>query len=441
MDRDMFSVFYSFFTDYIKVWLVLWGIMNIPFIKSRKMIYTVYITQTIVVLILSLSIHRFPEGVMFYRILLVIFTVGLVLQGKFFKKLAYSLLAYVLILFLDSCIVGISSLYANMSGSEILTGYIYNLFLNATNIFTIGLFVLVKNRKKKYKTVLNVSKRVYALLFAGAATGLITLAGLLIRSNDSTTEAARKLMVIVTIVVVIAYNAVCLMIMIITESRDNYKSLSLINQNIIESQQQYYTLVHEKQQEMHSIRHEMKNHLACIHALCQADKLGDMKQYIKQLIEASSITDSLLDSGNDIVNAILNDAQSRHGKRNIKIRLQGGFPEELHLLPMDLCVIFANLISNAAEAILRMERAADDISCIEVRITSYKDDLFIEVKNPVDKTVQINNGRFVTSKSDKDYHGFGVKNITQRVEKYKGTAKFKSENNQFFVEIHMKNKS
>jgi sensor histidine kinase regulating citrate/malate metabolism len=183
----------------------------------------------------------------------------------------------------------------------------------------------------------------------------------------------------------------------------------------------------------------MKNHLACIRSLYQADKLSEMECYINELVETSNIQIDLFDTGNDIVNAILNDAQSRFRKDNIKIRLEGGFPQELYVTPMDLCVIFANLISNAVEAVQGMENVQNSIRYIDVKISSYKNDLYIDVKNPTDKNIRLSGGSLITTKKDKTLHGFGIKNVIQRVEKYRGTYHFKLENNQFYVEIIMKN--
>jgi signal transduction histidine kinase len=301
-----------------------------------------------------------------------------------------------------------------------------------------GVAAIIKRFKRRAGSI-HISKKVFILLFAGAATGLITLAALVVKSNDAITESARKLMVIVTIIAAFSYNAACLLIIILSESRDNYKALSLINQKIIESQQKYYTLVNEKQQEIRSIRHEMKNHLACINSLYQTGKLKEMEEYISQLTAAADDTKELFDTGNDIVNAILNDAESRYEKEHIKIRLQGGFPEHLQIAPMDLCIIFANLVSNAAEAILRMERLQQNTDYIDIKISSFKDDLYKDIQNPTGNNTEIQNGKLITSKSDKSHHGFGVANIIQRVEKYQGEVIFKIIDSRFMAEINMKN--
>lgn len=425
---------YCYLTDLCKLWIVMWGIMNFTPVMKKKIYIIACMIQCVILLIAGNVYKDYPEQVTVSWMVMIIIVLCFAFQGKFIKKMSYSLLAYILVQFLDACVAGIFSLF------DIKTDNIYMYSLsNIINLIILGIYVTV-SKARKMASFHNISKRIYALLFAGAGAGILLISALCVKSNSQTTEAARRIMVLVTIIVVISYCTACLMMIFITESRDNYKALSLISQNIIESQQQYYSLVNEKQQEIRSIRHEMKNHLACIYGLYQSDKLPEMEQYISQLIEASHSSTDLFDTGNDIVNAILNDTQNKYKKDRITIRLEGGFPEQLKIVPMDLCVIIANLISNAVEAILCMDRNNSDTYYIDLKITSFKDDLYIDVNNPCTKTVETLNGSLITSKKDKKLHGFGIKNVIQKVEKYQGTFNYRIEDNRFWVEISMKNR-
>ncbi|MDF2611263.1 MAG: VirS, partial [Lachnospiraceae bacterium] len=371
---------------------------------------------------------------------MVLITVCFMFEGKFMKKLAYSLLVYFLVLFLDVCTSGIMTLIFNTTYFEMRSYGIIKFISNFINILTLGIIILIKKLRKKQAFRVNLSKRIYALLFAGAGMGIIIISSLMATTLPGTGDRMRRIMLLVTIIACVSYSVACLMLIIITESRDNFKMLSLINQNVIESQQKYYMLVNEKQQEMRSIRHEMKNHLSCVYGLYKSNKLHEMEQYMKELVEAAEMPGDLFDTGNDIVNAILNDAKSRYHTERIILHLEGGFPSELHIAPVDLCVIFANLVTNSVEAIRQLNTYNQNDNFIDIKISSFKDDIYIDVKNPTVKNVDIQNGTLITTKQDKKFHGFGTKNMKQRVEKYRGTINFKSENNYFFVEIYMKNK-
>lgn len=439
--KDILNVFYIYYTDFIKVWLVFWGIINF---KPKKILLPYVITgmiQLISIFITAFLNKNYSDASTFITTFSVILTVGVLFEGNYFKNMAYSLLVYFLVTILDGAFVGISSMLTNMSGHEFLHYSFIPYIFNYVNIFTILLIVFIKRRRIKSKIQVRISKRIYALLFAGALTSIMIIAALTTKANDAIQESGQKIVFFITIIAIFVYNIACIMMIVITESRDKYKTLSIISQNIIESQQQYYNLVNEKQQEMRSIRHEMKNHLYCIHGLYQANKQTEMGCYIKQLIDTADISEGLLCTGNDFVDAILNDAQSRCIKENIIIRLEDSFPKELYIQPMDLCVIFANTVSNAIEAIQQMDREEGRREYIDIKIRNFKDDLYIEVRNPVSKNADIKIGKFQTTKQNKDLHGFGVKNIIQRVENYQGTVKYIHKNNEIFVTIEMKNRA
>jgi flagellar basal body-associated protein FliL len=429
---NMAYVFFSGLTDITALILTLWGIMNIPFTKNKKRIALV--VTIILVMIISAGIYSNinHEIAIICVTSISIIVVCFLFKDNIFKLIAYSLLAYLLAVFLSGCLSAICTVL-NMNTDSVFMHYLYNIMVD----LILAVIALVKRKKSSLQ--IHISRKIYTLLFTGVGAGMMIIAGLVVETNSKIGDRARRITIVIIIIIVISYCAACIMMVFITESRDSYKALSQINQRVIEAQQQYYTLVNEKQQEIRSIRHEMKNHLACIHGLYKADKLDEMEQYITQLIETSEVSSDLLDTGNDIVNAILNEAQSRYRKERIAIRLEGGFPPQLHIAPMDLCVIIANIISNAVEAIQRLEQKEEEFHYVDMKISSFKNELYINVRNPIDEKIHIVNGVPVTSKKDKDLHGFGISNVIQRVEKYQGSFQFHIENNEFCVEISLKN--
>lgn len=437
---NLWQVFSYYLLDFIKLWIVFWGIVGFKVIKKIKWIAIVGCTQVVLLLVASFYMDNYEGAIYKIITVMVVLTVSLLFEGKLFKKLAYALLTYILVLFLDVCLTGVISLLLSTTYYGIRQDGFLTFICNAINVLTIGIIAGLIHFRRKSSHPINLSKKVYALLFSGAATGITIISGFMVTTFHGANERLRRVMLITTIIVCISYSVVCLMVVIVTESRDNFKALSRINQSVIEAQQEYYLMVHEKQQEMRAIRHEMRNHLSCISGLSKAGKLAEMEEYINHLVETPDVTEDLFDTGNDIVNAILNDAQSKYKSQRIFLRLTGGFPS-LHIKPLDLCVIFANTISNAVEAVLRMDRSKDEDAFIDINISSYKDDLYIDIKNPVSGMVEIYNGNLITSKKDKTAHGFGTKNVRQRVEKYQGTINYTCENNYFKVEIFMKNKA
>lgn len=436
--KDVLYCFFVYLMDFLKMWMVLWGIMNFKLTRNYKEYILVTVPQVIFIFISAFYYEKNPDiSANIWSIMVIIFT-GLYFEGKFIKKLIYSLLAYSLIVFLDACLMFGASLFTDQAGLEFLNESISIYIYSGFNIITLLIIVIIKKFRPHSKTPIHISKRIIMLLFAGALTGVMILAALVAQSNDNMPLNGKRLVVLVTIIAIVAYNITCIMMIVITESRDNYRTISIVSQNIIESQQQYYSLVNEKQQEMRSIRHEMRNHLSCIYGLSQSKKADEMEQYLKELIDTSYNSETLFDTGNDIVNAILNDAQSRCKSDNIILRLQGGFPHSLHISAMDLCAIFANVISNAVEAIQRMDRSLETSEFVDIQIRSFKEDLYIDVVNPIGNN-SVNVKNLTTSKSNKEAHGYGVKNMMRSVDKYQGSVNYKIKDQKMILEIELKN--
>ncbi len=437
---NLVIVSYMYISDLLKIFLIVWGVLNYSLIKKKR-IYLILVACVCVLLpVLAAQYTVHTNQVLVISAAMVIVTSCVIFQGRPFRLLAHTLLAYIVVFLLDGIAVAVVTMISNSTLWKLEDTVFNNLIINSINLPIIGLLVLLIRRVRKSKITLHISKRIYALLFTGAATGSFVLCGLMVRQLNGTSELARKMIIVVLIVVVIAYCTACIMMIAISESRDNYRTLSLINQSVIEAQQKYYMLVNEKQQEIRSIRHEMKNHLACINALYHSGKDRELAEYLLQLEDEIRRPQELFSTGNDIVDAILNDALSKYKKDRIDIQVSGGFPEVLYINSLDLCVIVANTVTNAAEAILRMQRREDESSIIKIKISSFKDDIYIDVSNPVDKEIVIKSGEFVTSKEDKALHGFGIKNVRQRVEKYHGTVNYRCEEGIFYAEINIKNK-
>ena len=99
----------------------------------------------------------------------------------------------------------------------------------------------------------------------------------------------------------------------------------------------------------------------------------------------------------------------------------------LDSLPYDeIAILFGNLFDNAIEA---AKKSTGKIVKLDVCIQDVYLSVFI--KNTIDKSVLA----MLTTKDNKEYHGFGIKNIKGIVDKYKGIIQFDEENGYFICDI------
>lgn len=137
--------------------------------------------------------------------------------------------------------------------------------------------------------------------------------------------------------------------------------------------------------------------------------------------------------GNDIVNAILDKYFAEAKSKNVKLKVQGHFPMGCNVSAYHLCTIFSNLLSNAIEAAQKAENKEVWVIC------SYTEkNIIIEVGNYF-SGYSDNRKKLITTKKEKQYHGWGIKNVKDSVKECEGLMDIEIQEDSFIVSITLKN--
>lgn len=185
-------------------------------------------------------------------------------------------------------------------------------------------------------------------------------------------------------------------------------------------------------EEIRRIRHDMKQSYHVIQQLVSDERYDELKQYLPQMNEQISGTESTITTNHAIVNAILNTKLSTAKKQGIKTLCNT--VKDLHIgqiEEIDLCHLLGNLLDNSIEAAAKCP--AGRTRYMEVSITERNQILLITVKNSYDSH-QFNSA-LKTSKPNKMEHGFGIKTIKRIAKKYQGFADFYTEDTLFCCNI------
>lgn len=83
---------------------------------------------------------------------------------------------------------------------------------------------------------------------------------------------------------------------------------------------------------------------------------------------------------------------------------------------MDISTLFGNALDNAIESVNKIQDA--DKRLIHLAVMKQKDFLRVRVENYYEEELIFENGLPVTTKKDKEYHGYGLKSIRSTVKKY-----------------------
>lgn len=203
---------------------------------------------------------------------------------------------------------------------------------------------------------------------------------------------------------------------------DNYQSALISKQ---------YNEVENIYKEMRGWKHDYHNHIQVMKAYLDLNKYSDMEKYLDELDQDLRQIDKVVKTGNLMVDAILNSKLSLGLNRDIDINVKATVPKDIKVADIDLCVVIGNLMDNAMENTLKLEKKD---KFIRVYIREMKGQLYISVTNSYGGEVKKSGLEYLTTKLGKN-HGFGLKRVDSIVNKYGGFLNRQREEGVFATEI------
>lgn len=192
----------------------------------------------------------------------------------------------------------------------------------------------------------------------------------------------------------------------------------------------HYDEVDTMYRKMRGWRHDYHNHIQTLKAHMSMEQYDETLQYLNRLEEDLSTVDTVLKTGNVMVDAILNSKLTLIQERHIKVDATAAVPENISISGIDLSVLIGNLLDNAMEACMKLPA---EERFIRVYIDIIKKQLYISVTNSTSGLAKKTDGRFLSGKGGG--HGFGLPRIDSIVAKHGGYLNRQAENGVFATEI------
>ncbi|MGI6239585.1 MAG: sensor histidine kinase [Christensenellales bacterium] len=183
--------------------------------------------------------------------------------------------------------------------------------------------------------------------------------------------------------------------------------------------------------QMRAWRHDFHNHIQTMKAM-RADGLdAPLDSYLDRLEDDLRTVDTLVRTGNVMVDAILNSKLSLAQGREIKVTVKAGVPASIPVRAVELCVILGNLLDNAMEACAR--QPAGEARFIRVFIGARKERLYISITNTALGVPETRDGRYRSAKGEN--HGFGLMRVDKLVDRCGGYLHRAAEEGAFTTEV------
>ena len=209
------------------------------------------------------------------------------------------------------------------------------------------------------------------------------------------------------------------------------KNISAYQSSLIE---RHYEEVENMYRQTRGWRHDYRTHIQTMKAYLQMKEYDKLDTYLNDLEIDLTTVDTVIKTGNVMIDAILNSKISLAGQRKIKVDAKAIVPADLNtsVSEVDLSIVLGNLMDNAIEACQKIKD--EDKRFIRVYIDILKGQLYIYVMNSVGE-VPKRVGRIYLTTKDKKFHGLGLIRMDQVVQKYHGYLDRQNEDGVFATEV------
>ncbi|GAA0702439.1 ATP-binding protein [Paraclostridium ghonii] len=232
----------------------------------------------------------------------------------------------------------------------------------------------------------------------------------------------------------LSFTSSTLLLMIVFKTIKDIKEKSEENllKEKIDMQYKYYLNLQESQNKVKRLYHDMNNHMLCINSM-SADK-EDINKYIDNIRKDLKEFKEIYNTGNMILDIILNEKQNICNENNIDLICDINFSKCDFIEMNDVCSVFSNILDNAIEACNKLSR---DEKYIKLRGTVVKSHYVIVCENSKINKLQIKNNNIITTKKDKFIHGIGLKSVKSSLKKYDGELEIQDFKNKFLLQIYI----
>lgn len=169
-----------------------------------------------------------------------------------------------------------------------------------------------------------------------------------------------------------------------------------------------------------------------IEALRRINSPDEQKKAIDAMEESVSIYDSVVNTENEILNAVLTEKSLLCRKNGINLNCIADGKLLSFMDAVDIYILFGNALDNAMEAVMKLTEEKRFISAL---LYEKKSLIFFQVENYYEGELKLQDNIPITTKEEKEYHGFGVRSIQQIVEKYHGFVTIETANQIFLLRI------
>ena len=195
-----------------------------------------------------------------------------------------------------------------------------------------------------------------------------------------------------------------------------------------EQAREQYRISKENIEAINIKSHDLKHRLLAVKGATNEQEYAD-------IMDAINSYGSEIETNNEVLDVVFQEKNFQCRKLGIQFTCIIDGAALNFMDTTDLYVLFGNMIDNCIEAVSRLEE--NEVKNIQVAVRRDRGFVIITTENRYVGDLQWRGGRLLTSKEDKDNHGYGMLSIENIVHKYGGRYSISTEDGVFCMNIVM----
>lgn len=220
----------------------------------------------------------------------------------------------------------------------------------------------------------------------------------------------------------------------IVQQQESRNEKELMELKSIQQEQQinetYFELLAHQNDELQTFVHDTKKHYQNLYDLLANTEQA--QKYIKEIVADIDNTNQIGKTSNKLLDLIISKYNYLCDKNNIEFIKSITNTGLQFIADNDMTSIFNNLLDNAVEAAAKSHE-----KYVSLNVSRIENIFIIEVVNSCDTKPLVRTNRLISTKPDKEFHGFGFKSVVRCVKKYDGDLewKYNDEQHSFSVTV------
>ena len=301
--------------------------------------------------------------------------------------------------------------------------------MTAVCLAVFGIIFILEKRQEKDARLLELGSRdIAGALAIAASTYLVSNISFAVANTPFSMRYSNEIFIMRTltdfggVIILLLYHNLIVEVSARTEAE--------LEQQILQMQYSNYQISQESIDLINQKYHDLKHQISALrYELNDEDKYG----YLTQMEDEIRQYEAENKTGNKVLDTILTAKSLVCQNQGISMNVVADGTLLDFMSIMDLSALFGNALDNAIRGAASV--ADENERLIRVVICEQMGFALVKIENRYAGEVRFDGKDLITTKNNKDYHGYGVKSIRRTVEKYDGTVTIRTEDGWFLLSI------